>query len=330
MNKTYTLIEQLLSNFEHMNPKISVIITCYNYGAFLEDAVSSVLDQTFKDFEIIIVNDGSTDKNTLDTLDRIKNKYPEIVIIHQKNGHISNARNNGIKASRGEFYMTLDADDTIAPTMLEECFNYIVKNENIGFVYTHVRFFGRVNFIWRNLEYNFYDLLFFNQPTVCALVRRKAWEEAGGYDENMKTGYEDWEFWINLGKNGWHGKLLNKALFNYRKHGISFIYSADLNGKKNISYIKEKHKDIYSEAEMIKLRRQWKSENLIIKFYKKIIRELSTVKLKLYLAGLLNLDMWKKHPLEALSRCVPVRIKKIANKIIGKKYFRTDYFGENI
>ncbi len=296
----------------------------------MREAVSSVLDQTFKDFEMIIVNDGSTDKNTLEVLGELGKNYPEITIIHQKNGHLCNARNNGIKASKGEFYLPLDADDTIEPTMLEKCFEKISKDEKIGFVYANVRFFGNVNFVWKNSEYNFYDLLFSNQPMVCALVRKKAWENAGGYDENMKSGYEDWEFWINLGKNGWYGKLLNKALFNYRKHGVSLIDNAKLKNEENVSYIKEKHKDIYSEKELARLKRQWKSETFILKYHKKFIREFLTIKLKLYLAGLLDFELWKKHPLEALSRCVPIRIKNLANRIIGKEYFKTEYFGKNI
>ena len=93
-----------------MNPKISVIIPCFNYGRFIGETVHSVLAQTFKDYEIIIIDDGSTDSYTIEALNKIEKEHPEITIIYQPNGHLSNARNNGIKAARGEFFLPLDAD----------------------------------------------------------------------------------------------------------------------------------------------------------------------------------------------------------------------------
>lgn len=313
-----------------MKPKISVIIPCYNYGKYIEDAVESVLKQTFSDFEVIIVDDGSTDKFTKKVLNDLTKKYPSVVFLRQMNGHISNARNNGIKVSKGEYILPMDADDTIEPEMLEACCMELDKDPKIGYVYTHVRFFGSKNFIWKNLEYNFYDLLFNNQPSVCSLMRREAWNEVGGYDEKMKTGYEDWEFWINLGEKGWHGKLLKKALFNYRKHGTSFIDDAKQKNEENIVYIREKHKNLYSDASLMELKRIWKSGNILVKFQRMFKKEASTIKQKLYLAELFNLEIWKNHPMKALSRCVPVRIKKIGNRLIGKDVFKTDYFSRDI
>ncbi len=311
-------------------PIISVVIPCYNHGLFVEDNVISVIEQTFDDFEIIIVNDGSTDSKTLVVLNKLKKKYPEIKIIHQKNGHLSNARNTGIKESRGDFFLPLDSDDFIEPEMLKKCYEEIKKDPKIGFVYTYVRFFGDINFVWKNQEYNFYDLLFFNHPTVCALVRKSAWEDVGGYDENMKDGYEDWDFWISLGEKGWFGKLLKEPLFRYRKHGKSMIDDARAKHDKIYEYIKKKHAPLYTIESLKNLRLIWKSSSLFEGIMKFTSKKLRIIKLKFALAGILDKNEWKNYPLRTMGRCIPIRIKKIINNIFKTKLFDESYFDRHI
>jgi len=313
-----------------MNPKISVIIPCYNHGKYIKETVSSVLKQTFNSFEVIIVDDGSTDEEALRIFDEIEKKHSIIRVIHQKNGHLSNARNTGIGAARGEFFLPLDSDDTIEPTMIEKCYAEITKNPTLGFVYTYVRFFGDINFIWKNQEYNFYDLLHYNHPTVCGLVRKRAWESVSGYDENMKSGYEDWNFWISLGEKGWYGKLIKEPLFNYRKHGKSMINDARKKHDQIMDYIRSRHQKLYSEASQKRIKTQWKSRNVFVIMGNRITRELSTVKLKLALAGVSNKDEWQKYPLRTLWRCVPIRVKKGINYICRRKILNTDYFGKDL
>jgi glycosyltransferase involved in cell wall biosynthesis len=243
-------------------PKISVIIPCHNYGKFVKEAVQSVLLQTFHDFEIIIVNDGSTDDFTLKVLKEIKEAHPEILIIDQKNGHLSNARNSGIKASKGEFVLPLDADDIIEPTMLEKCLDELKKDEKLGLVYTYVRLFGNIDEIWERPEYDLYELLQGNYIVATSLIRKKAWEDVGGYDENMKNGYEDWDFYIRLGKNGWYGKLIKETLFCYRKHGKSMIEDTIKKHDLNVEYIKTKHADIYNDKKMAEIKDIWDLKKL--------------------------------------------------------------------
>ncbi len=290
-----------------MNPKISVIIPCFNYGRFIEEAVHSVLAQSFKDYEIIIVDDGSTDSHTLEILNKIENEHPEIIIIHQPNGHLSNARNNGIKASRGEFYLPLDADDTIEPTILEKCYDLISQEPELGFVYPYVHFFGNEEYVWENQEFNFYDLLWANHPTLSALIRKKAWEEIGGYDEAMKDGYEDWEFWIRMGKHGWFGKLWREPLFNYRQHGVSMLKETELKHDLIVRYIRNKHKDLYEKESLEQIKHIWKSYD-----YSSFLMFLGS---KLEQAGFLYSEVWKKHPFKAAGRAIPVPIKRIKRKI---------------
>lgn len=243
-------------------PKISVIIPCYNYGKYVQEAVESVLGQTFRDYEIIVVNDGSTDEYTIEILEKLKNAHPEIKVIDQKNGHLANARNNGIKASSGEFILPLDADDVIEPTMLEKCYARIKDNEKLGVVYTQIRLFGDTDEVWPSHEFDFYKLLQINYIVATSLIRKKTWEDVGGYDEDMKSGYEDWEFYIRLAKNGWSGELIKEPLFFYRKHGKSMIEDTIKKHDLNVEYIKAKHADIYSEENMARLKNECELEKL--------------------------------------------------------------------
>ena len=99
-------------------PRVSIIMPCYNQGQYVAEAVDSVLGQTFHDFEIIIINDGSTDQETISTLESFDR--PKCLILHTTNQGLAAARNNGIREARGEYILPLDADDRIAPTYLEK------------------------------------------------------------------------------------------------------------------------------------------------------------------------------------------------------------------
>lgn len=310
--------------------KVSVVIPCYNYGKYLVDAVESVLGQTYDDYEIIIVDDGSNDTETIEVLDKINEVHPEILMVRQENQGVSAARNNGIKSSKGEYILILDADDKIEPEMLMKCVEEIEKDAEIGFIYTNVKYFGEYDFVLRKQEYSFYDLLLANYIVVASLFRKKAWEDVGGYDEKMKNGFEDWEFFIRMGKNGWFGRLIKEPLFCYRKHGKSVNYEAAKKHEEIISYIREKHADIYSEENLNMLKKKWNSESFFAGIWKTITREIFSIRLKLIFAGVLNREEWIEHPLRTLGHCIPVRMKKGINKIFGKEILKTDYFRKDL
>lgn len=292
------------------NPAISVIILCYNHGKFVSEAIESALRQTFRDFEIIVVDDGSNDENTRETLAGLEKKYPGISLMRQENRGLAGARNAGVRDARGEFFLPLDADDTIEPEMLERCFEVLKSDSKLGFAFTSVRYFGDYVAVWYPRKYNYFDLLYANQFTSCALVRKKAWEEVGGYDENMRSGYEDWEFWINMGKHSWFGKLIPMSLFNYRRHELSMTDDARKRHKKNFAYIREKHGDLYTPEAQERIKSQWGS--LVeeeVKRGKTFSGRLWKLKKKLELAGALSLKSWIKHPLRTFYRAIPIRWK---------------------
>lgn len=224
-------------------PKISIVIPCYNYGKYVEEAVESCLNSTFQDIEILIVNDGSTDEYTLDVLNKM-NK-PKTRVIHQVNKGLPAARNTGFSQARGKYILPLDADDLIEPTLLEKAYWVMEFNSNLGFVSFWLKHFGDEDWIWMPPAFNLQKLLYENTVTVTSLVRKQAWEDAGGYNEEMRLGYEDWDFWISMAEAGWEGIQIPEPLFLYRKHGRTMINASREKHDIIVEQIRNNHPRLY-------------------------------------------------------------------------------------
>jgi glycosyltransferase involved in cell wall biosynthesis len=211
-------------------PLISVIIPCFNQGKFIMDAIQSVQNQTYGNWEIVIVNDGSTDDFTVDLLQSLT--LFKVKVIHTINQGLSTARNNGIAHADGELILPLDADDKIAPSYIDLALKEFQRNSALKLVYCQGRYFGERNDkIENNINpFNLKDLLLYNFIFCSAIFRKKDFEIVGGYSANMKGGWEDWDFWIRLLKNGGEVYQLPFELFFYRVQKISMI--EDL--KKNV------------------------------------------------------------------------------------------------
>jgi glycosyltransferase involved in cell wall biosynthesis len=225
------------------NIKVSIIITCYNYGRFLDTSINSSLCQTHPNIEVIVVNDGSTD-NTVDVIKTYGNK---IKFINQSNKGVSSARNNGILNSNGEWILPLDADDWISPNYISDSINLICNYKTV--------IFSRYYFVDTNLKslnkhYPSIDktekeilesctlknMVLENSITNTALYSKKMWKICGGYNEYFQIG-EDWEFYINMLSNGANVKFMcqNEPYLLYRIHG-------DNNSLININEMKKKEK----------------------------------------------------------------------------------------
>ena len=227
-------------------PKVSVIIPCYNHGEYLNDAVGSVLDQTMQDFEILIVNDGSTDKFTSNLL-RNYNK-PKTKVIFQKNQGPAAARNAGIKIARGKYILPLDADDKIEKTYLEKAVKILDKNRKIDFVVPWVKFFGMENWLWKTQIPPLNEVLLANYMAISSIFKKSCWEKVGGYDENRSIAeYIDWDLWISFIKRGFKGVVIKEPLFFYRKHGESFISKADRKHRFLLKYLFKKHRSLWQK-----------------------------------------------------------------------------------
>ncbi|WP_051217461.1 glycosyltransferase [Paenibacillus assamensis] len=260
-----------------MNEKVAVIIPCYNYGAYIEETVESVLTATYHNYEIIIVDDGSTDQHTIEVLRELQ-QHNRVTVVRQLNGGLSSARNTGILATDADYILTLDADDLIDPTFIEKGVWLLNKYPDYAFVYPLVQLFGEVNYVWNTLPYNYDYLKVKNFIPATIIMRRTAWETVGGYDNSMREGFEDWEFVIRLGKHNLIGLHIDEILFYYRKHKGSMLEGSNKKRAKLMGVIKSKHKDIYSIWKLLRsifvfiiVELRWRSQQKLASLQKRLL-----------------------------------------------------------
>lgn len=238
-----------------MNPIISIIVPCYNQAQYLSEALESVLAQTIENWECVIVNDGSTD-NTLEIASEWAEKDSRFIILNKENGGLADARNAGIKASHGKYILPLDADDKIASTYLEKAVGYFENNPTIKVVCCVAKFFGEIDTVIKQIDYSFEGMLFEN-PFVCSSIyKRSDYNDTIGYNTNMIYGYEDWDFWLSLLREGDNVYRIPEPLFYYRKHAGSMISSSNANKEKCLRQMILNHIDLYDSYlhELISMR----------------------------------------------------------------------------
>lgn len=229
--------------------EISIIIPCYNDAQYIQDAIDSLMLQTYQNFEIIIIDDASNDQNTIDILSTFDNHRIKIIFLENNSGPAI-ARNIGIKHAKGNYILPLDADDKIATTYLEKAKNILDANPKIGIVYCKAELFGEQSGNWNLPTYSFPQILIGNMIFATAMYRKKDWKSVGGYNENMIHGNEDYDFWLSLIEKGFGVYKISEVLFYYRIKLMSRTKKLSLNRNKEIeSYIQlfHNHKDIYVE-----------------------------------------------------------------------------------
>lgn len=215
-----------------MNKKVSIIVPCYNQGHFLPETLSSVLSQTYEDWECIIVNDGSTD-NTEAVGSEWCKKDVRFRYILLGNGERCAARNTGIKESNGAYILPLDADDKISEDYLSLAVQAFSNNAEVQLVYARAEYFGDLSGEWPLEDFDWNKFIFYNQIYVSALFRRKDYDKTNGFNEQMKFGWEDWEFWISLLKPNPKVYRIPEICFYYRIRSQSTM--------QNMTYEQEKY-----------------------------------------------------------------------------------------
>ena len=228
-----------------MSILISIVVPCYNQVQYLQECLKSVINQTYQNWECIIVNDGSPD-NTEEVALSICANDSRIKYLKKENGGISSARNAGIKIAKGEFILPLDADDKIGNLYLEKAVNAFSLNNEINLVYCAAKKFGQENEIWDLPNYSYKHLLIDNMIFCSAFFRRSDWEKVGGYDESFKSGLADWAFWIQIldGKSIIY--KIPDILFYYRIKEVSMTTDLKKNNYNSVYwYLFEKNIDKY-------------------------------------------------------------------------------------
>lgn len=231
-------------------PCVSVVIPCYRQAEFLPFAVASVVRQTFTDWEIVVVDDGSPDETHAVARRLSERMAPgRLRLIRQENSGLAAARNLGIAAARGRYVLPLDCDDGIDPTYLEKTVGALEAAPSAGIAATDTATFGAQETSWC-LERPFEPevLREANVITYCSLYRREVWEVVGGYNPNMSAGYEDWDFWIGCAERGVRAVYVREPLFFYRVKPQSMITSALRRDRELRARIVLNHPTLYEAA----------------------------------------------------------------------------------
>jgi len=229
------------------HPLVSVIIPCYNHGDYILETIDSVLFQSYKNIEIILIDDGSDDIHTLEVLKSINN--PVIKILHEENAGPSVARNSAIKIANGKYFVPLDSDDLIEKKTIDDSVKILEANPQIAVVYGDCQYFGERIELRKQEPFNIYKLINANTIALCSVIRKEAFDEVGGFDKYLsKKGLEDWDLWLMLFEKEWNFKHLNQVHFNIRALNSSRTFQvANKNLEELKAYIYKKHSDLVAK-----------------------------------------------------------------------------------
>ena len=229
-------------------PKVSIIVPYFNMSKYFLNTLKSIKEQTYNNWECIIINDGSTDNDRDLILDNIKNDF-RFRYYEQNNGGVANAKNTAAALSLGEFIVPLDPDDLISRTFLEMGVKYMDLNPNCSLYYGHGIYFGDYTSPW-NIKWEGYkSLLRQNSIFNTSMFRKKDFDRIGGYNEHLKA-FEDWEMYIRLlykNDNVYQSDIVS-YIYRYRKDGRDWSTWKDETSQKTVfQEIENLNKDIYKE-----------------------------------------------------------------------------------
>lgn len=226
-------------------PLVSVVIPCYNDAKYIKQCVDSALYQTYPKLEIIVIDDGSNEETRL-ILKKMESSITALVV--QDNQGQSSARNRGIEIAKGEYILTLDSDDFFEPSFCEKAVKMIRGKENVKIVTCYAKRIRHSGYdIFKPSGGYLKEFLNYNCALGTSLFRRRDALMIKGYDESMKKGFEDWEFFIRLLRDGGKAVVIPEVLYNYRKRENTTTVLANKNKYTLLRYLYSKHEDLYKE-----------------------------------------------------------------------------------
>lgn len=225
-----------------MNPRISIIIPCYNQAEYLEDAIESAYHQTKPPHEIIVIDDGSTD-NSLEVACRYQFAHlpgiqSPVKVIHQVNKGLSSARNTGIMAATGDYILPLDADDILIENAVERFTHFTITNPSMDVIAPSFECFGIKSQKVELGGFGIEDLKTANRLGYFSLIKRSVLVECGGYSPKMKWGFEDWHLWFDIFRRGKSFLVIQEVLVRYRVKENSMITEANKHSEELMGQIK--------------------------------------------------------------------------------------------
>jgi glycosyltransferase involved in cell wall biosynthesis len=233
---------------------IGIIVPCYRHGIFLEECIGSIKAQTLAPTQVVVVDDGSEDLETLEALERLE-RDPELKVLRQAvNAGPSAARNRALAELETSYVLPLDADDQLLPGALEQMVAQLeAAPEDVGFIYPHAQHFGnRCDYV-ELPAYNLWLLMEENYCPAPALFDRRIFEGTGiSYPQDIVVGHEDWDLILQLAEHGVHGQHANGPTFRYRRQGFSRINAVNYGPHSFQEAIERRHPSLYLNRDEIK------------------------------------------------------------------------------
>lgn len=224
---------------------VTAVVPCYEQGRFLADSVGSLLAQHGGPPRIVVVDDGSTEPETLAAFEALP---AGVELVRQANAGLAAARNAGVARATTPFVLPLDADDRLLAGALRGLRRALEADPRLGFAYGRIRFIGDWEGELSMPPYDPFQLLFRHTIGATALVRRELYEETGGYDPAF-AGYEDWELWLHALACGWRGRRVDAVALEYRRHeGTIYATAARPAYRHWYRSLRIKHAQLYTRA----------------------------------------------------------------------------------
>jgi glycosyltransferase involved in cell wall biosynthesis len=228
-------------------PRVAVVIPCFNDGAFLPDALGSLVEQ--EPLEVVVVDDGSTDEHTLAVLRAVDEAG--VKVVRQANAGLAAARMTGVRETASPFVHPLDADDLLPPgvvTVLADA----MEDERLSAAWGDIQSFGaRSCFYPRARHIDPWRLTFVSEITGTVLMRRSSLEAIGGWE--LRSAYEDYDLWLKAAEAGWIGVHIGQVSLWYREHDAARLSSSGLARHHDLlSTLVDRHRDLFAQRHRIR------------------------------------------------------------------------------
>lgn len=277
MNFNYKLEpgKKLLNEYKYQKkePQISVIMPFYNSKDYIYQTINSVLNQTYPYFELLIIDDGSKDKESLDLLNKLEQLDDRIKVFHKKNGGLASARDFGVKKSSEEtkYIFILDDDDLIDKTYFETAYLTLETNKDASWAYGDAVGFEAMEYVW-NKNFDSEQMKKENLLVSCAMIRKDALLDVGGYELKEKAVHEDWYFWLKMIEKGYYPAHMSYYTFWYRRKKESGeLKRAKENRKRALEIINNQAKKITKKVNSINYPRENYNWNLMKEEFENIV-----------------------------------------------------------
>lgn len=237
-----------------LKTKIAIVIPIFKHSGLLPETVTTALRQKLNvHFSIVLVNDGCPFEESDIVCRQYALSHPDkIFYLHKPNGGLSSARNAGIDFAINAFpeleaIYLMDADNRIGPKLLQKSYDTLFSAPaHVGWAYPDIDKFGIEEYCDVSGRYNVFEHTLWNFCEAGSLVKREVFDEGLRYDENMRLGYEDWEFWLQCIEAGYEGIHVADSGFKYRQRGESMLKDSERHHEEIMSYIKKKHSKLFA------------------------------------------------------------------------------------